>query len=140
MALARLPPLGEKVELSTHLLLNGVSALLSRVPESPLICRTSWRGSTFSSPPQDPGQAPHRILLPPTVRTYVPTLALHPSQVIGRNMPNNGLNALNCVLGDGYSGTFHAVCISPQFQKRKSRDQELLLQDGLNSACRIQPK
>lgn len=64
---------------------------------------------------QDPREAPHRILLLPTVSSYVPTTALHPSRVIGRNMPNNGLNALNCALGDGYSGTFHAVYISPQF-------------------------
>lgn len=50
LALARLPPQGEKAEISAHFFLNNVSALLPVVPESPLICRTealfitSWRG------------------------------------------------------------------------------------------------
>ena len=41
-------------------------------------------------------------------------------------MPNNGLNALNCALGDGYSGTFHVCIFHHNFRKEKVRTKSAL--------------
>lgn len=119
LALARLLPQGEQSEISAHLLLNHVSALLTRVLDSPFICTNKpQRINIFSPSPRTPGHLLMGLLLSPTLSaTHAPL-----SSTLTQDREGQATQC-ECIyypqMKEGDNDAFPAVCFTTVLEKTK---------------------